>query len=196
MPTHGMRPLALSGRRSRPSVPSRRRWPRLRNRSAAGAHCWVLPTPMLLSSVAPFLIQWITGADRHDAVVCSMVLLIVGLVLLYLAITGPGGDFRPRRPPLHNVGECAPRRARRNAVRHPQPARARGAALAGPKSRFVRLLRTQERARLARDFHYRRSNSSCSSFRRPPRRDRRASAPTPMERPRRSNRRHSPRATR
>jgi signal transduction histidine kinase len=99
-----------------------------------------------------FLIQWSTVLTGTIPSLAGWAPLIVGLVLLYLAVTGPGGDFRPRRTPLPNVGNAAgdTPSARMFALRS-KP------GLAALRSQYEEQIRQaarhEERARLARDLH-------------------------------------------
>jgi signal transduction histidine kinase len=94
-----------------------------------------------------FLIQWITVLTARMPSVAGWAPLMVGLVLLYLAITGPGGDFRPRQAPL-DAGNAPG--ATLFAIRN-KP------GLAALRSQYEEQIRQaarhEERARLARDLH-------------------------------------------
>jgi len=99
-----------------------------------------------------FLIQWTTVLTGTIPSLAGWAPLVIGLVLLYLAITGPGGDFRPRGTPLHTVGNAAgdARGATLFAIRN-KP------GLAALRSQYEEQIRQaarhEERARLARDLH-------------------------------------------
>lgn len=101
---------------------------------------------------ALFLIQWFTVLTGTMSPAAGWAPLTVGLVLLYLAITGPGGDFRPRRTPLVVGGEGAGAAAGATlfAIRN----RPGLAALRSQYEEHIRqAARHEERARLARDLH-------------------------------------------
>ena len=95
-----------------------------------------------------FLIQWTTVLAGRIPSIAGWTPLSIGLVLLYLALTGPGGDFRPRRAPLFDGGDS--RGATRFAIRN-KP------GLAALRSQYEEQIRQaarhEERARLARDLH-------------------------------------------
>lgn len=95
-----------------------------------------------------FVIQWITVLTGTIPSIAGWAPLTAGLVLLYLAITGPGADFRPRRHPALDLG-AAPT-ATRFAIRN-KP------GLAALRSQYEEQIRQaarhEERARLARDLH-------------------------------------------
>ncbi len=99
-----------------------------------------------------FLIQGITVLTGTIPSLASWAPLIIGLVLLYLAVTGPGGDFRPRRAPLHNVGNAAG-----DAPGVTLFALRSKPGLAALRSQYEEQIRQaarhEERARLARDLH-------------------------------------------
>jgi signal transduction histidine kinase len=95
-----------------------------------------------------FLIQWMTVLSRTVPSIAGWAPLTIGLVLLYLAITGPGGDFRPRRAPLFDTGDSPG--GTLFAIRN-KP------VLAALRSQYEEQIRQaarhEERARLARDLH-------------------------------------------
>ena len=77
--------------------------------------------------------------------------LTVGLVLLYLAITGPGADFRKRPPFLEDIDPAPARESRAFVVRN------KPAGIVHLRSQYEQQIRQaarqEERARLARDLH-------------------------------------------
>ena len=94
-----------------------------------------------------FVIQSTTVLSGRIPSIAGWTPLTIGLVLLYLAVTGPGGDFRPRRTPLFDAGDA---RGATLFIRN-KP------GLAALRSQYEEQIRQaarhEERARLARDLH-------------------------------------------
>ena len=102
------------------------------------AHAHVMLGAMLMT-------QALTAWHSTLGTALAWTALIVGLVLLYLAITGPGSDFSPALPPLVD-----PRgRSHGFVVRNKPVARLRSEY----EEQIRQVARQEERARLARDLH-------------------------------------------
>lgn len=112
-----------------------------RRRALMGfAHAHVMLGAMLL-------IQALTAWQSTMGTLAAWTALIVGLVLLYLAITGPGSDFTPSLPPLATDPQG---RSRSFVVRNkPSLGRLRSEY----EEQIRQAARQEERARLARDLH-------------------------------------------
>lgn len=96
---------------------------------------------------AMLLIQTVTPWGETRVAVLAWGALITGIVLLYLAITGPGSDFIPRLRPLA-VGPGAPSHGFMIRNR-PSLSRLRSEY----EEQIRQAARQEERARLARDLH-------------------------------------------
>jgi signal transduction histidine kinase len=95
-----------------------------------------------------FLLQWIAALANTIPSTAGWAPLIVGLVLLYLAITGPGGDYRPRRAPLLDT------RGTPGATSFAVRSKPGLDTLRSQYEEDIRqAARHEERARLARDLH-------------------------------------------
>ena len=92
---------------------------------------------------AMLLIQAHTAWDSSLGTLLAWSALIAGLVLLYLAITGPGADLTPPLPPLVTA------RSHGFVVRNKPVARLRSEY----EDQIRQAARQEERARLARDLH-------------------------------------------
>jgi signal transduction histidine kinase len=95
---------------------------------------------------AMLLTQALTAWHSTLGTALAWTALIVGLVLLYLAITGPGSDFTPALPPL---GSNPRGRSHGFVVRNKPTARLRSEY----EEQIRQVARQEERARLARDLH-------------------------------------------
>ena len=95
---------------------------------------------------AMLLIQAHTAWDSSLGMLLAWTALIVGLVLLYLAITGPGADLTPPLPPLATDPQG---RSRGFVVRNKRVGRLRSEY----EEQIRQAARQEERARLARDLH-------------------------------------------
>jgi signal transduction histidine kinase len=95
---------------------------------------------------AMLLIQALSAWQSTLGTLLAWTALIVGLVLLYLAITGPGSDFTGALPPLATDPQG---RSRGFVVRNKAIARLRSEY----EEQIRQAARQEERARLARDLH-------------------------------------------
>ena len=111
-----------------------------RRRALMGfAHAHVMLGAMLL-------VQVFTAWQSTLGTLGAWGALVVGLVLLYLAITGPGSDFTPALPPL---ATDAHGRSRGFVIRN----RGIGRLRSEYEEQIRQAARQEERARLARDLH-------------------------------------------
>jgi signal transduction histidine kinase len=94
------------------------------------------------------MIQWFTVMPQAWPALVGWIPLIIGLVLMYLAITGPGTNFTPSLPDLRPEG-AAP--GARIFAAHNKP------GISHLRSQYEQQIRQaarqEERARLARDLH-------------------------------------------
>ena len=94
------------------------------------------------------LLQWITVLSPTVPAFFGWAPVVAGLVLLYVALTGPGADFTPALPPIR-PDQTRPG-ARMFAVRNK-------ASIGNLRSQYEQQIRQaarqEERARLARDLH-------------------------------------------
>jgi signal transduction histidine kinase len=97
---------------------------------------------------AMVIVQWVAVLSPTVPAFAGWAPLLIGLVLLYLAVTGPGADLTPALPALQPDPTTA--RATRFAVRNKSSV---GHLRSAYEDQIRQAARQEERARLARDLH-------------------------------------------